>query len=185
MAMIRTKTVLDALKTTLEAMTFPVGHAFAGQPFFGSVRLYDVENIEMAIKDLLEFTDQRLCLVVPVGDLIGNDQQGGRLVSLRTGIFTLVLTDKDYEPGKPAMFGDGVSFPGLIDLKDDVIELIIGESLGIRGAIVQPFEGESDRFHNNTKEYQKGREGYVLKLLISMGRKETTLNRGSTTYRSS
>lgn len=180
MAFLRTTAVLNALKSTLAALTFPDGHSFAGQKLFGSVRLYDVGDIEAAIKDLFEYDDQRLCFVIPVGDGLRSEQRGNVLSTTKTGRYSLLLSDKDYEPGKPAVFGDD-TFPGLINLKDDLIESLVGETIGIKGAIVEPMEGESYRFKN--KSTPQGREAYVLELLIAMGRMEKKLNRGSTTYR--
>lgn len=180
MAFLRTTEVLNALESTLEGLTFPEGHDFESENIFGSVRLYDVGDIEAAIKDLFEYGQQRLCFIIPVGDDLRSDQRGNKLSTTKKGRYSLLLSDQDYEPGKPSVFGDDTR-PGLINIKDDLIEALVGETIGIRGAIVEPLAGESYRFKN--KSTPQGREAYVLELLISMGRMEKTLNRGSTTYR--
>lgn len=182
MAFTRTKAVLDALEAKLKTLTFPEGHAFAGESVFKAVRLYDIENIEQGINDLFEY-DGRLCFVVPVAEGFKHTQNGASLSSVRLGEYSLLMSDEDYEPGIPAFMGDDATYPGLINLKDEVLEQILGESLGLRNVVVMPVQGNAYRFANSEKDLEQSREGWVMQIDISMGRAQTKLGAGTTINR--
>lgn len=183
MALVKTKTVLDALQSTLEALVFPEGHAFDGQNIFEAVHLYSIDNIEKAVADLIEAANDRLCFVIPITDRLRHETHGAKLSSTRMGDFRLILSDRDYEPGEPAFMGDGSVYPGLVNMKDIVIEKILGHNLGQINVVVMPMGGETYKFQRSKENVSGSREGYVMDVDISMGRTETSLGRGTTIYR--
>jgi len=173
----KTKTILDALKTKLESLVFPEGHALEGDAIFKNVRLYDIPDLEKALMDLLEFED-RICLVVSGGDFWRNDQRGTSIESHRDGEIILIMSDQDYAPGKSSFFGDGTK-PGIINFKEDVISAIAGETIGIRGCSLVPLEGVSLRFAKEDGKLDSSREGYRLFLNVNMGTENLELSRGA------
>ena len=183
MALIKTKTVLDALQSTLEALVFPEGHAFDGQNIFEAVHLYSIDNVERAVVDLIEAANDRLCFVIPVEDDLRHKTNGAKLSTTRMGGFRLILSDRDYEPGEPAFMGDGSVYPGLVNMKDTVIEKLLGHNLGMLNVVVMPMGGETYKFQKSKKDVSGAREAYVMDVDISMGRTETAINRGTSIYR--
>lgn len=173
----KTKTILDALKTLLESLVFPEGHALEGDNIFKSVQLYDIPDLETALKDLLEFND-RICLVVTAGDFWRNEQKGNEMRSHRTGEIILIMSDQDYAPGKASFFGNGTQ-PGIINFKEDVMEAITGETLGIQQCVIIPGEGVSLRFAKEDGKLDSSREGYRAFLKVNMGTQAFKLSRGT------
>ena len=175
----KTKTILDALKTKLESLVFAEGHDLAGDSIFKSVRLYDIPDLQTALSDLLEFSD-RICLVVDAGDVWRNDDRGRCVESHRDGEIILIMSDQDYAPGKSSYFGSDAQ-PGIINFKEDVIDAIAGESIGIKRCVLKPLEGQSLRFAKDDESLDSSREGYRLFLKVNMGSKGLELSRGTST----
>lgn len=176
MSFIQTKSVIDALKSKLETMVFPSDSSFAGQSLFQSVEAYDIPRLETALRDLLNF-DDRICLIVPMPETFENTTSGGELRTIKRQQILLILSDKDYVPGKPAFFGNDTQ-PGVLCMKDIVVEQLLGASLDLNHVIFSPVDGESLRVAEDEKQLQKSREGYRLIFETPMGEVRAQIQRG-------
>lgn len=176
MSFISTSTVFNAIKTVLEAMTFPTGSVLEGEAVFERVDVYDIPRLETALQDLLNFKD-RICLIVPRSETFNSETTGSMLVVRKRQQFLLILSDKDYAPGKGSYFGSATQ-PGVLAMKDLVIEALLGASLDIAHVVLSPIDGESLRVAESEQRLQQSREGYRLTFDTPMGHIKTPLQRG-------
>lgn len=172
-----TSKVLNALKAKLEGLVFPDdAPVMAGLAVFESVRVYDVPRLEQALKDLLEYKN-RICLIVPRPEKFRGSTKGGNITVSKHQDFLLILTDKDYSTGKPALFGSDTQ-PGVLSMCEVVVEELIAETLGLPDILLVPEDGESIRVSANEKNLSSGREGYRLFLSTPMGSIDRSIGRG-------
>lgn len=177
MPFINTKSFLDGLVAKLSGLTFPAGSdPWAETPVFQAVRLYDIPQLEEALKDLLEFSE-RLCLIVPREDRFEPATKGHSMEVSKTSNVLLIITDRDYAPGKASYFG-GPDHPGVTHIKDLVIEELIGETLDLPHVLLTPEDGESIRVASSADKLQEGREGYRQFFSTPMGTVKRTILRG-------
>ena len=174
-----TKQVLEAIQAALVAMVFPDDYVvpeFVGQNVFERVDVYDVPRLEQAMTDLLNYKN-RIALVVPSYERFTNNAEGGILSEVRRQEFVVILSDKDYSPGKPAIFGDAKR-AGIINIKEIVLNELRGASFDLPDVVMAPVDGESIRVAENEKNLKKSREGYRYIFETPMGITRTPLQRG-------
>lgn len=176
-----TTSIIEALKSGLTGLRFPndaVAYgALAGELMFQQVDVYDVPQVELAVRDLLNFKN-RIALIFPRGERFEHVGGNGGLKITQTGEYLVVICDRDYAPGKSAFFG-GPGQPGVLAMKEIVLAAAIGESLGIPGSVVVPVDGESVRIAESAQALAKGREGYRIFFDITMGSVALPLGRGT------
>lgn len=176
MSFVETTTVLKELSEALKALSFSEGD-FAGEKVFNSVDSYDVPRIEQALTDLLNF-DDRVCLIIPISEDYQSRQKNSSFFTVREGRFLLLISDRDYTPGKPSFYGSE-THPGVLQMKEAVINALHGESLDLHQVVITPLGGESIRVSESEKNISNSREGYRLILKISMGSKKQILSPGT------
>lgn len=172
-------TVIKKLKAALEAMRFPETEdeaAWEGELLFERVDVYDVPRLEDALRDLLNFRN-RICLIVPRPEQFNSESQGGVLRCTKSQQFILLISDRDYLPGKPSFFGSS-AFPGVMAMKDVVVDQIIAETFALPDVLMEVVDGESIRVAENERSLKKGREGYRLILSTPMGEVQRPIERG-------
>jgi len=170
--------IIEALKAKLEVMAFTdeALPAFAGKLIFDAINFYDIPRLEQALKDLLQYKN-RICLIVPGIERFENETKGSILETKKYQDFLLIISDRDYTPGKGSHFGDD-THPGVLLMKDTVLDELLGKSLDFGDVIIEPSDGESIRVAESDKALSKSREGYRLLFRIQMGIQQTQLQRG-------
>ena len=176
MSFINTKSVLDAVTEKLEALVFPEESVLAGESVFERVDVYDIPRLEVALKDLLNFKN-RICLIVPLNETYVPETKGGMIHTRKSQQFLFIVSDKDYMPGKPSYFGDATR-PGVLVMKDLVIEALLGASLDLAHVVMSPVDGEGLRVAESEKALQQSREGYRLRMETPMGEVKAPIQRG-------
>jgi len=170
MSYVATLTILNGIKTKLEALLYDGGPDL----LFEQIALYDVIDLERAFEDLT-FYKKRVCLIVPAEDQYENSRDGMMLTSQRTSRVMVLMADRDDRMGQEAVFG-GTNNPGTIAMKDQVIEAIAGESLDTIGVVLQPLGGED--FEIGLEESDSpARKGWVQLFETTAGIKKVALPR--------
>lgn len=149
MSLVRTRDILLALQAKLEGLTFTAENLphlpdLAGEPVFQEVGIYSRPNLTAALADLLAFED-RFCAVVPIGDEheFLSKAEGVRAINTvrRHSAFTLLISDRDFGSRQEAFAGDEEDSPGVIGLKDIVVDALTGQDLGHSELKFLPEEG--------------------------------------------
>jgi hypothetical protein len=90
---------------------------------FERVEFFSNKNLQQALQQL-RLMDNRICLLVPIGDDYTNTIAGNTLTSQRATEFMLMLADRDFsiEAGKMTASFDT---PGILALKDLAVEALM------------------------------------------------------------
>jgi hypothetical protein len=114
---------------------------YAG-PAFVRVAAFDSDRLADAIAKLYASADDRLCFVVPGGDRYEIQRLGNQSVAVRYTDVTLLIADREWTTaGQDATFGTAQQ-PGVLRLKDLVVDAIACKDGGISGALWEPLDGE-------------------------------------------
>ena len=165
-----TRTLLDALRARLAALTWN------GEPAFASINLYDLRDIAAALRELVVSQD-RICLVVYEGETFATQRQGRNLHIKQVVKVTLFMSDQNLGDRQAAFYGaDGT--PGVIALKDLIVGLaplsngtvqpaVLG--LLLPNSVVTPVGSEPFVLSDSTREELAGRGAWATQLEITSG----------------
>lgn len=186
---LNTMQVVKGLESALEAMTFPeeilpetTTTLHAGDRIWQVVSKQSTPSLALAIEKAIAVTE-RLACVVPGRERYEPVQGGVAAAQKRIQTFIILMSGVDFDPFEATSFYGDHETPGLLAIKDHVIEKLYGETLGVKGAIVIPRAGESVRFADD----QDGqadigisdiREGYALTVDVTMGVMQACTSRG-------
>ncbi|HMJ91682.1 MAG TPA: hypothetical protein VK530_17805 [Candidatus Acidoferrum sp.] len=131
-----TLTILAALKTACEALELSIGVRL-----FDRVDYFHSPDLLQALKQLHSFK-KRACFLVPSGDDFTNAKAGRDLRSDCTREFIMLLTDQSVSGATAATVGDSKN-PGVVLIKDLVIESLLGANLALQPVLVRlrPIDG--------------------------------------------
>lgn len=179
MSFVSTLEILNALKTAITALQLPATYAGApGYPAaFQKVEIYREVNPVQALEDMRVYSD-RACFIIPGGDAHENVRDGRVIQSHRDTQVEFLIADRNYGRKNKALVGDEVR-PGLIVLKDLLIEKLTGQSLGLRGIFLTP--ESNDPFHYRSaqkgQEEMPGRDCWILTFTTTAGSMKAAIAR--------
>jgi hypothetical protein len=116
-----TKTILDALVERLRTVKLSDEE---DAPAFERVELFDLADWRDAMRRL-QLNQQRLALVIWAGDEYENNRETTVLMTQRTQLFEIFLSEKRLDRPVAALTGDDRS-PGVLGLKDSVVKALTG-----------------------------------------------------------
>ncbi len=124
-----TRTVLEAVKAALAALTITVGNKTPKA--FGTVEIFDLADWDTALQTLVT-TEDRICLVLWAGDAFENQREISILTTRRITKIELLVSDFRIDSGVAAQIGDD-SQPGVAGLVDAVLASLTGVILDVAG----------------------------------------------------
>lgn len=168
--------IMRAMQTTLAALMLPAPRD--GEKAFESVRMYAHENLFGALKELLLF-DDRICLVVPVGNEHESKRDAAVITMRRTAKFVLLVSDRVYgDTDSEAALGSANAV-GALALGEMVADAIGGQSLGLPNAGFLLGTGEPLGLSDDERNSAGVRECWALPVSTYAGETRTTLPRPS------
>ena len=174
MSFVATLSILSALKTAIAAINLPSSYAaIAGYPkAFPAVEIYAQENLMKAFDDLL-IVEDRACFIIPGGDTHDSARDGAVVKTARASEVHLLLTDRDYNRAQAELVG-GAEAPGVIALKDILIDALIWKNLSIHGVLLLPTTGDPMALSDKDKENAPGRAAWVQTFTTNAGSMKST-----------
>jgi hypothetical protein len=136
---------------------------------FDAVHPYATPNLLQALEDLLEF-DDRVCLIIPSGDDF-SERRNGRLIEIScVREFELLIADRDYGDRQAAATGSDDA-PGVIRMKDLLVEKMLGEDLGFapRLARSRPAAGQPLLLQGKERDALAGRNAWQMTWRLDAG----------------
>jgi hypothetical protein len=154
---IATLDLLSALKAKCEALEFS-----PGVKLFDTVRTYHTPDLIRALREL-QAQKARVCFLIPSGDDFDNAFAGRDLRSGATREIIMLLTDRSVASATAASTGSA-STPGVVKIKDLVIESLLGEQLGFSPRLVRlrPVEGQPVIITIEDQAKQPGRQAWQI-----------------------
>jgi hypothetical protein len=89
---------------------------------FEHVTFYSNKNLQQALQQL-RVMDNRVCMLVPLGDSYLSERKGNELRSARLSEFMLMIADKDFSIDTGRMTASYTT-PGILALKDLAVEAL-------------------------------------------------------------
>jgi hypothetical protein len=181
MSFVPTLTVLDVLKTKLEALRWTPEGGVA-EPAFERVELFDLQELAKAIEELRVFK-ARACFVVLDIERFENELAGNKLLVRQRRAVALLITDRNYGSRQRALEGTGTS-PGVLALKDLVLSGEPGDPaasvLGLlaTGVVCEPAFGAFIELRDTARDDLAGRIAYEQDLELIGGSTEFRLGAG-------
>jgi hypothetical protein len=167
MSFVPTLAVLDALKLRLSALEIENGVLA-----FEKVETYPQPRLIQALQELRIFTN-RVCLIIPDGDLYQNELRGRNLITRCLRRVILLLADRDFGRRRNASTGDENTF-GVLRLGDAAIDSLTGESLDLANVRVRPALSQPLLIAGKDRDESIGREAWMIHLEILAGVVKTT-----------
>jgi len=116
-------------KTTVEIVTALTAGLTAvqwsGEAAFQSVRRFDSDDLERAFRELLLY-QQRIALVIPLGETFESEARGAQLLIRRVRPFGLLLSDRVLGKREESVFG-GATTPGAYGLLEAALPAVVGQ----------------------------------------------------------
>ncbi len=172
-----TAAILAALQEAVGAVQLPDAFAPPG-PAFGSVQMFDSENLVEAFQYLL-ITEQRVCVIVPLDANWEAESKQQRLVTRRTLPVALLISDRVIGNRQTALIGDAKT-PGAMGLKDLVVPAVTGQLIANPNGVISLPVHESVMAIKDTAKKLPNRITIVLELNCRGGWLEAPLDRGIT-----
>ncbi len=139
MAFLTTNVLVAGLVQRLTSLQLQAPYTGAA---FSRVEPFDSDRLADAIAKLYASAEDRLCFVVPGGDRYEIQRQGTLSFAVRYTDITLLIADREWTTGgQEATFGTAQQ-PGVLRLKDLVIDAIACNDGGVAGALYEPMDGE-------------------------------------------
>jgi hypothetical protein len=139
MPYLRTAVAIAALRERLTALTLGAEHddtrLFERVGVFGANRLVQAMRATFA-------SEARVCFIVPGGDTYKETRDRDFVFSQRTTRFALLIADRALDTEKEAGVMGGPQNPGILEMKDVMIELLLAEPFAIPDLAFTPAEGE-------------------------------------------
>jgi hypothetical protein len=110
--------ILTAVQSILE------GLEVGGAPAFAAVRLFDIQDLSDAMRQLV-VSEDRMAILIYAGDSFAPQLDVGSLLLQRTMEVTLIITDRRLDDRVVALVGDDET-PGVLGLLDAVLPAITG-----------------------------------------------------------
>jgi hypothetical protein len=169
MSFIPTVDILAALKVAIVALQLPAQYSSVSDypKAFTAVEIYAREDLTKAFDDLY-LQDDRACFIVPGGDDHQNVIEGRIGKSHRSTEVHLLLSDRDYNRAQSELVG-GAEAPGVITLKDLIVNSLMGANLGLRGVFLLPTNGTLMVLSDKEQENAPGRAGWAQSFTTSAG----------------
>ena len=160
-------TPLNALEAAIVALQWE------GSAAFQRVELFDITNLELAVKSLLAF-EKRLCIIVHDSESFENFIEGSRLTSRQSRRVLLIIGDQVIGDRQVALLGDA-NTPGILKLKDLVLN-------GLFGALsthiyAEPLSGEVMQIIGDGDDPMPGRVTWIADWQLSCPPVSVTLGR--------
>jgi hypothetical protein len=177
MSFIATISILSALKTAIAAINLPASYsAIAGYPkAFTAVEIYAQEDLLKAFEDLY-LQDDRACFIIPGGDAHENVRDGRVVSSDRDTEIHLLFSDRDYNREQAELVG-GAEAPGVIVLKDLLINSLYGKNLGVAGVFLIPTTGDPLILRKQEQEDAPGRAAWAQSFTTTAGSMKASIPR--------
>ena len=142
MSFVPTLSILTALRTAILALQLP--SSFADVPdypkAFTTVEIWGVVDLVRAIEDMKIF-DDRFCLIIASNENY-DDETKGRVVTTQRDIeVELLFADRNYGSENLALVGEAGVSPGVLVLKDLLVEKLTGANLGLPNVALIPASG--------------------------------------------
>ena len=170
MPFVATITLLNALKTALEALPHTdADKALAGEKLFERVDFHENKKLREALSDLV-IVKQRVAIIVPGGESFQNERQGRTVLSKRSTSFDLLIADRAWtKGGHEAVFG-GANNIGVLRMAEAVVNaLVAAPQLGLPYVVLQPQDGAQIEIADSELKDSPGRECYVLNYTTPAG----------------
>src|SRR5207302_6391328 len=101
--------------------------------------------------------DDRVCLIIPGGDVHDSHIEGTNLIAKRQTEFHLLIADRAFGRANVPLVGDDKS-PGVIALKDVVLDAMAGNTLGFKFLALAPTSGEPFHLTDRERQNDPGRD---------------------------
>jgi hypothetical protein len=152
--------VLEAIEAKVKALKLSAD--YGAQPAFQTVGLFDVVDLEEALKEFIAARD-RVCLVIFDGDDFNNDVKGTDLWSTQTRKIDFLVSDRVMgNDRRKALFGNK-EHPGAIRLGDVLRDGMAGILLpNPKGIFLRPLGSESMTVSDAQQRNTPGRRGLVV-----------------------
>lgn len=177
MSFVSTLSILTALKTAIAAIQLPNAYSsVADYPkAFTAVEIYKAEDLLKAFDDLYVQED-RACFIIPGGDTHDSHRDGAVVKSSRITEVHLLLTDRDYNRDQAELVG-GAEAPGVIALKELLIDSLFGKNLNIHGVYLVPSSGDVMVLNSKEQENAPGRAGWIQTFTTTAGFMKASITR--------
>jgi hypothetical protein len=181
-----TLTVLNKLVTNLAALdwtytTAPSEEHPAGEQVsidaFEAVELFSSVDPATALNDLIIIAEGRVCLVVPDMESFETVLDGTVLGVKQHLDVCLLITARNWADRNDVLAGDGAASPWVLDLKDTVLNGIVGKLGTTPDVVVSPITGEIFNLESSAKDDLPGRLVYALNLRLAGGVRRVSLGR--------
>jgi hypothetical protein len=164
--------ILDRIKKLV------IGEGSAAVPAFGTVGIFDVVDLEEALRAFIAAKD-RVAVIVFDGANFDNDINGTDAISLQTRSVRILVSDRVMGADRrKALFGDA-DHPGAMALADLVVEQLSGVLIANpQGVYLRPVGVESLVVSDKQASQNPGRRGYVVHFEARGGKMMKDLGRG-------
>lgn len=175
---VHTLDLLAALKTRLEAIQLPnTFSAVTGYPkLFETVVIWAVQDLVKALQGSFTY-DDRVCIIVPGGDTHDHARKGAVLSVHRDTEVHLLFADRNYGKENLALVGEAGETPGVLFIKDLVIDQLTGEKLGFQNIALSPTSGDPMTLSNKEQENASGRDCWAQSFTTNAGIMQVTHSR--------
>lgn len=163
--------IMDALKERIAALTKPN----STEALFEKVDFYKSSDIGRAFSDLY-FTENRVCLIVPVNFRHTNQRDRLLLMSERYLTVDLLLADRSFEKGaQPAVTGDSETI-GVVRMAEIIIDDFFDNPLALDDVAVEPDEGAPLLLTKDEVPNDPGRASWIQTLNLRSGMRRANVS---------
>lgn len=134
----------------------------AGVKLFADVKVFPNADLVEALRKL-QVHSKRACFVIPSADSFENARAGRDLESECTRSFVMLITDQTVAGANAATTGDGTN-PGVLVMKDAVIEALLGENFEFAPKLVRLRPTEAFALTISSEDQKKipGRQAWQI-----------------------
>jgi hypothetical protein len=179
MSYIDTNAILTQLQTKLLAVTLPTAWKTPAEDAFaaGAVKVFDMQNLELALQELLVFED-RACFIVFQSWEYEPRTAGRVAYTSRQMELVLLMTDRDFGSRNNALVGDADN-PGVLRIADAVVAAIGGDINDSSSPAMLFTRGTGETFTITGEERDNltGRAGFVQTYVVHGGESRENLGR--------
>lgn len=156
---VKTLDLVIALKAAIAALQLPNTYsAIEGYPAaFQVVEVYRSQNLVKALEDMI-IQDDRVCFIIPGGDTHDHEKLGNVLQVKRDTEIHLLFADRNYGKENLALVGEANVSPGVMVLKDILVDGLVGAQLNFNNVVLAPTSGEPFHLTDREREDVTGRD---------------------------
>jgi hypothetical protein len=167
---VHTLDLLVALKTAIAALQLPATYDTVPDypKAFTSVEIYRSQNLLKALEELIVQED-RVCFIVPGGDTHNSETLGNVMQLSRATDIHLLLADRIYGDKNAPLIGETGTGPGVIVLKDVLIDGLVGKTFDFKNVVLAPTSGEPFHLTDRERENATGRDCWAQSFTTRAG----------------